>query len=173
MRCNEFLRAYSDYRDGLIADAAAIRRVHEHLAACERCRRYDLSITWGVSTLRASYVDPDPESATRLHALAPPAAHTPPVPTHASVFATMLVVAAFGLIAWDALRDTTPVVEAAEPAAPVASTPELPAPPIVVANPGVPFVRFADYGPREAPPARSPDPTPLSSLTLYQGTSDR
>lgn len=168
MRCIEFLRAYSDYRDGLITDARTIVSVREHLAACARCRRYDRTIARGVSTLRAGGVDPDPSVAARFHGVAVPAALVPPVPAHASVFAAALVVAAFGLIAWDAVRGTSAAARA--PAPPTATA----APPVVVANPGVPFIRFADFAPRDEPPAQVAELAPVaSSLTLYQGTPDR
>ena len=173
MRCKEFLRAYSDYRDGRITDAGAVRRVHEHLAACERCRYYDRTIARGVNALRGAHVDPDPGGAARLQALATPAAHVPPVPAHASLIATVLVVAAFGLMAWDAVRDS-PVRPEAQTEARAARSKTLVTPPVVVANPGVPFVRFADFAaPAEPAPGSDELPSVASSLTLYQGSPDR
>ncbi len=174
MHCNEFLRAYSDYRDGLITDARVVWRVREHLAECQRCRRYDRTVARGMSTLRAARVDPDPDAAARLQALATPAGHMPPVPAHAGVFAAVLVVAAFAVIAWDAVRGSAASAPPAAAASDPVPDPAVSAPPVVVANPGVPFIRFADFATPEAafvqPSALSPV---ASSLTLYQGTSDR
>jgi len=51
MDCREFRETYTDLLDGLLGEADEIR-VHEHVAACPRCRRFDQAYRLGVSALR-------------------------------------------------------------------------------------------------------------------------
>ena len=50
--CGEFLRYFSDYRDGYLdpADGAAMRA---HATVCEACSRYERALELGVGELRA------------------------------------------------------------------------------------------------------------------------
>lgn len=52
MKCDQFLRGYSDFRDGWL-DAAERRRFEDHLQQCEGCRRYDRVLRRGVRVLRS------------------------------------------------------------------------------------------------------------------------
>jgi hypothetical protein len=54
MRCSDFLRLYSDYRDGLIEDPRREHEISQHLTGCRRCMDYDASISRGVMLLRAT-----------------------------------------------------------------------------------------------------------------------
>lgn len=51
MDCDEFLRGYSDFRDGRSAPPER-RRFRGHVESCESCRRYDRVVRRGVHVLR-------------------------------------------------------------------------------------------------------------------------
>lgn len=66
MRCNEFIDGYSDFRDGLVTDEARVQ-YERHLAACDRCVRYDRVVSRGVEVccdLLAA--EPSPDFLPRL-----------------------------------------------------------------------------------------------------------
>lgn len=67
MLCSDFLRFYSEYRDGLIWDPALQREIRDHLASCRRCMNYDAYVSRGVMLLRAtSDIGPSARFARRL-----------------------------------------------------------------------------------------------------------
>ena len=67
MRCSDFLRLYSDYRDGEITDPRLESDIGHHLTECGRCMDYDATIARGVMLLRAtSDVPPSPGFTHRL-----------------------------------------------------------------------------------------------------------
>jgi len=67
MRCSDFLKYYSDYRDGSIHDPRIRRRLTLHMSRCESCCRYDRAITSGVGILRReSAVEPSERFRVRL-----------------------------------------------------------------------------------------------------------
>jgi hypothetical protein len=67
MRCSEFLRRYSDFRDETIEDPMVRRRFVAHVSLCGRCARYQEVIDLGVSLLRAAHqIDVSPRFHTRL-----------------------------------------------------------------------------------------------------------
>jgi hypothetical protein len=67
MLCGDFLRFYSEYRDGLIWDPALQREIRDHLTSCRRCMNYDAYVSRGVMLLRAtSDIGPSARFARRL-----------------------------------------------------------------------------------------------------------
>ena len=67
MRCSEFLRRYSDFRDETIDDPLVRRRFIAHVSLCGRCARYQEVIDLGVSLLRsADQIEVSPRFHTRL-----------------------------------------------------------------------------------------------------------
>ena len=67
MRCSEFLRRYSDFRDETIDDPMVRRRFIAHVSLCGRCARYQEVIDLGVSLLRAAdQIEVSPRFHTRL-----------------------------------------------------------------------------------------------------------
>ncbi|MEX2571629.1 MAG: zf-HC2 domain-containing protein [Gemmatimonadota bacterium] len=52
VNCSDFLRDYSDFRDGLI-DTAGHAAMEAHIAACSRCQRYDRVLAAGIGELRS------------------------------------------------------------------------------------------------------------------------
>lgn len=47
MSCDEFIKHYSDYRDGLLSEGARAR-FDRHIERCDRCARYDSVVDRGV-----------------------------------------------------------------------------------------------------------------------------
>jgi len=142
MQCSDFLSLYSDYRDGLIRDARSILRLNRHLATCEPCSRYDSSVREGVRALRQAAVDLEPTPAfrqrlrQRIAAGAEPA--VPMAPGAASFAALLMVAAALVLVILQRSgRENVPLVLVQATAVPEPR-------PMVVVNPGVPFVTFTD-----------------------------
>jgi hypothetical protein len=153
MDCSDFLDSYSDFRDGRITDVRRLRRLHYHLGHCGPCSRYDASVRHGVGAL--GEIDPSPDFRRRLRArLAAP--DQPPMEQHgagAGVAAALMVAAAIALLVYsgsDSVGSQTIASPAAAPAVvadlpPVNTDREPPrAYPMVVVNPGVPFVTFTD-----------------------------
>lgn len=52
MECEEFLRSYSDYRDGLLPPSRFVA-FEAHLEACESCSRYDRILSRGIEILNS------------------------------------------------------------------------------------------------------------------------
>lgn len=156
MRCPEFLTLYSDYRDGVIAEIAVRRRLREHLNQCARCRRYDTVIRRGVAMLRGTELEGPAWVPSDL-------VHEEPLePAPARYAGALVLLAALSLLVWEG-RGTPDEREAVTR-------------PVAIANPGLPFVRFAASTPSD--PAPEPDPTPVDpdispQLTLYPPPSDR
>ncbi len=143
MRCSEFLENYSDYRDGVITDAALLDRLAYHSVTCARCMCYDASVARGVMALRAtSDLEPSPGFRRRLRGrLSEDTTPQPAAPASLAIVG-LLVLAAMTVI----LQDS------AEPDARPSTALERPTRrplPVVVANPGVPFVTFVHLS---APP---------------------
>ncbi len=66
VHCSDFIRKYSDFRDGLLSGAA-----HEaftrHARECDRCARYDRVVSGGVAVLRdLPEVEPSSDFLPRL-----------------------------------------------------------------------------------------------------------
>lgn len=149
MRCTGFLRCYSDFRDGLIRDAALLRDLEEHLGSCHRCARYDQAVSRGVGALR-NLSEIEPSSQLR-HALR--ARLASPQPTGpgsgagvapAGIAAAVLLGVAAALWVYEGMAANSERRQLAE------TTPEGPV--VVVANPGVPFVSFEATEPRATRP---------------------
>ena len=117
MRCREFHETYTDLLDGLLDEADEIR-LHEHVAACPMCRRFDQAYRLGVSVLQGL---PCPRSSRAftsrvLHSVRTDRGGSR-IPSFASGLAgAALVVALIGFLAGD-LR----VLEHRGPAATAAS----------------------------------------------------
>ena len=146
MHCSEFLRLYSDYRDGLLSDARLVRRLSRHLAACRSCTRYDGSLRAGVQALRRTAVElePTPQFRERLReriaAGAEPA--VPVTPGAAGVAALLMLAAALALVI---LQTTNRPAEPGKPQLASTEPPQAENPtPMVVVNPSMPFVTFTD-----------------------------
>ena len=139
MRCSEFLELYSDYRDGLLADAATARAMSDHLAACSRCTRYNARLARGVTLLRSlSDLEPSPDfHRTLAHRLSQPAAAPAPARS-AAVLAAVMVLTAMATVAWG-LRGYL-----SQPARTAPTEVRAVPPPAIIANPAPPFVAFAE-----------------------------
>ena len=81
MRCSEFLRRYSDFRDETTDDPLVRRRFIAHISLCGRCARYQEVIDLGVSLLRsADQIEISPRFHRRLaRRLAAAVLHPEPV----------------------------------------------------------------------------------------------
>ncbi len=136
MRCSDFFAKYSDYRDGQITDLGLLRGMHEHLRTCPRCRRYEHAISRGVGALRnLGEIEPSAAFRRELRArLAKTAlrAGQQSALTPAGLAAAFLLGVAGALLLYEGLvaRRRTEVAEASRSV------------PIVIVNPGVPFVSF-------------------------------
>ncbi len=140
MRCTEFLRLYSDYRDARLADPLLARRLRRHLRACPRCMRYDARVSRGVTVLK-TFSDLEPSSGFRRklarRLLAEPiAAPEPVMPASGGLMIALMAATGVALVVWDRASTTT-----AESLPPASASIQAPVP-AVIANPGIPFVSF-------------------------------
>ena len=163
MRCSDFLRLYSDFRDGLIEDARMNGQLGRHLAGCPSCQHYDASVRSGVQALRySSYeMEPTPGFKERLRARIAAGAEpeVPATPSPAGVAALLMLAAALAFVIHERTsRPTGPLV----PLAASRRAPAAHAGPMIVVNAGVPFVTFTDLevpafsGPSEHYPYQVP-----------------
>jgi hypothetical protein len=141
MNCPEFLRRYSDFRDGTSADPRLESRMLEHVRTCPKCMQYDARVSRGVTLLRSlSDLDPSPGFRRALRRrLAQPdlTVQEPVTPAPAGIMVALMVITAAALAWWEVSDRTT---EAAT--APGGESPH----PTVVVNPGPPFVSFPAPG---------------------------
>jgi hypothetical protein len=156
MDCSDFLDSYSDFRDGRITDVRRLRRLHYHLGHCGPCSRYDASVRHGVGAL--GEIDPSPDFRRRLRARIAarddrPLYHDDQPMNHfgtgAGIAAALMLAAAVALLVYSGSDTLTPSSVAASTVVadvpPPSASPEPPrAYPMVVVNPGVPFVTFTD-----------------------------
>ena len=56
MTCVEFLKRYTEFRDGLLTAPGEARRFARHLAECPHCRNYEGTLQRGVQALQAADV---------------------------------------------------------------------------------------------------------------------
>lgn len=149
MTCTDFLKRYTDVRDGLITAPRELRRFERHLAHCPACRRYDTAVRRGVLALQAAgTIEPSRDFRRRLDArLARERRGLGAVPARAGVAAALFVAGALALVALEGVRRP-----------PVAHAPALPPVPFPkpVLQAGVPVVSFQD--PRAGVFAASPAP---------------
>jgi hypothetical protein len=145
MLCTEFLERYSDYRDGRITDQQLARRLHDHLAQCPRCMKYDALVSRGVIALRATGDVPPSwrfrnDLRKRLAADAPPREEQESVKSApAGIMAGLMVAGTLLLLGWAGTSLLHRTV-AREPV----PTAQARAPVMAVANPSAPFVTFTD-----------------------------
>jgi hypothetical protein len=137
MRCTEFLRRHSDFRDGLITASRELRRFARHLDHCVACRRYDATVRQAIQALHsASPIAPSPDFRQRLDArIAVERRRVPRLPARSGVSAAMLVLAACALFFFEVGR--RPRLERSPLLPPVAF-------PKPIASAGLPFVSFQD-----------------------------
>jgi hypothetical protein len=118
MTCVEFLRHYSDYRDGLVRDPVLRGTLEAHLLACRRCGRLLTLMDNGLAALRrTANVTPSPHFRAELdrRLRAESAMQDAVMPAHAGLAATFLVAAAVGLLLYEGLSNadaagTTPTL---------------------------------------------------------------
>jgi anti-sigma factor RsiW len=132
MDCKEFLERYSEYRDGRIFDAEVRRRMFRHRSTCPRCARYDAVLSAGVRALRSlAELEPSGGFQTVLKARLRSAPLAPGGLLQAGPVAAALLLAAAATLFF------------LEGVAASFSEQERKALPVVVVNPGLPFVSFA------------------------------
>ena len=137
MLCSEFLERHTEFRDGLITSARDLRRFERHLTHCATCRRYDATIRQAVHALHAtSRISPSADFRQRLDArIAVERRRVPRMPAQAGISATLLVIAALGLLVFEVTH--RPRIARAPLLPPVAF-------PKPVASGSLPFVSFQD-----------------------------
>ncbi len=154
MRCFDFLNRYSDLRDGLITDLGVLRDMQDHLRTCRRCRRYEHAISRGVGALKTlGEIEPSAafqrELRVRLAKAALRGGRQSAV-TPAALAAGVLLAVAGALLLYEGL------VAGRQPE--LADTPQVI--PMVIVNPGVPFVSFT-----------AADSAPASGIVVPTSTS--
>jgi len=135
MRCSEFLRRYSDFRDETIDDPHGRRRFIVHISVCAR---YDEVINRGVALLRASNeIEPSASFRPSLaRQLAAAILHPDPlfaVPVR--LVGSLVLAASVAVIVVEGVMRDTREVEPLQPERPI---------PMVQAHPRPPFVTFGD-----------------------------
>jgi anti-sigma factor RsiW len=134
IRCRDFRRLYSTYRDG--TDPALVAEMEDHLEACAECAAYDRAVRHGVDALRGVRLDPSPDFLERLNERIATAGPVPePVPPRVSPWAATAVALLLGTLVVFTIRQSTdvpPVAAAEKPA--VLARPQM--------VPGIPFVTF-------------------------------
>lgn len=140
MRCAEFLKLYSDFRDGLIEDHRTKRRLERHLRRCLRCARHHATLERGLGLLQTSGGDVVPSShfRERLQRRLQDeiAVGDPLIPTNAGMAAAFVLAAGLGLILYEgvlrppkeAAVEPPPAAEMTRPAALPLPIPPAPAP---------------------------------------------
>lgn len=162
MRCSDFLGRYSDLRDGQITDLSTLRAMQEHLRTCPRCRRYEQAIQHGIGALRGlGQIEPSARFQRELRvrlAKAALRANREARLTPAGLTAAGLVVVAGALLLYEGFlaRRRAQMAEVARPI------------PVVIVNPGVPFVSFTSS--EAGAPAAMVVPTSLSQPSGEWGT---
>jgi len=125
MNCSEFLKLYSDYRDGCLEDADVARELREHVRECESCMRYDALVCRGVMALRSTgELEPSRRLAFRSVDVLPDS-DAAPSPMPAKFAGALMVAAAIALLVWPQSHQDT----VASPPRVAQALPELPAPP--------------------------------------------
>lgn len=161
MNCADFLQLYSDYRDGRLANAAVRHSLERHIGACVRCARYHHAVSRGVDWLRSlGGIEPSAGFQQMLRRrLAGPNTGAPvPMPQTAAVVAALLLAASTTLFVLEGLTRHL--------ASGAAHGREIP---VIVANPGVPFVGFTTGSGRARSRAAPPplDEHPAESLARW------
>jgi hypothetical protein len=111
MTCAEFLRHYSDYRDGLVRDGLLHGDLKAHLKACRRCGRLIAIMDSGLAAVRGTQnVAPSSGFRAELDRRlgAERAMQDAVMPAHAGLAATFLVAAAVGLLLYEGLSHPDP-----------------------------------------------------------------
>lgn len=134
MRCPDFRRQYSTYRDSQDPKVAA--QMEDHLTACRECRAYDRAVRDGVAALRVETVVPSADFLDRLEARIATTDRVPePIPPKVSPWAATATAVMLVALVVFTIRESAVV--------PPVSATERPA---VLAEPhmvaGVPFVTF-------------------------------
>jgi anti-sigma factor RsiW len=132
VNCSDFLRQYSDYRDGLIEPARGAE-MDAHLAGCAGCARYHRVIASGIGELRAiPEIEPSgdflPRLQHRIFQLQDEASvWGRPETSGTSLGFVLLLVLLIGAVAWIPTMDRpAPLVQLAPVAAEAPeSTPEV------------------------------------------------
>lgn len=121
MTCSDFLDLYADFRDGALTDPALRTAVEQHFGACLRCRRLAKTLTRGLAVLHEHTEELEPSAGFRTalteRLRAEAAIGSPVAATHAGVAASLLLVAALGLLV---VEGALPRDGASPPAAPAA-----------------------------------------------------
>jgi len=134
MRCRDFRRQYSTYRDG--TDPALVAEMEDHLTSCADCAAYDKAVSDGVDLLRGARLNLSPNFRNRLNArIASGEAVPEPIPPRISPWAATaaaLVLATLVVFTIRQSTEVTPVAAAEKPA--VLARPQM--------IPGIPFVAF-------------------------------
>lgn len=134
MRCREFRRLYSAYRDG--SDPTVSAEMEDHIEGCGPCAAYDRALRHGVEVLRGARLSPSPDFMKRLNARLASGETVPePVPPRVSPLAATAAAILFLALVIFTIRQTTVVTPVA-----AAEQPELLAQPKMIA--GIPFVAF-------------------------------
>ena len=131
------MERHSEYRDGLITTSRDLRRFQRHLAHCETCRRYDLTVREAVAVLHStSFITPSPDFRQRLDArIAVERRRKPRPPARSGVSTAMLVLAAAVLLVFE-ITQRPRIMRA--PVLPAVAFPK------PVASAALPFVSFQD-----------------------------
>jgi anti-sigma factor RsiW len=149
MTCAEFLDSYTEFRDGLLATPAEVRRFERHLARCDACRQYDTTVRRAVLALQAAEgVEPSADFRRRLDRRLRRERFLsgPMLPTRIGLIAALFVAVTIALVAAEGVRRSP------------RHTPMLPPVPFPkpVAQAGLPFVSFQD--PRASVVFSNPNP---------------
>ncbi|MEX2584149.1 MAG: zf-HC2 domain-containing protein [Gemmatimonadota bacterium] len=171
--CSDFLRDYSDYRDG-VTDPAHVTAMKAHLAGCLSCARYDRVVSQGVSELKsAPRIAPSEDFLPRLqhrlyHLQDESAWWSRPDTSGTPVGLALVLVFLIGVAAWIPTLDSeTPVVHLS-PVLATAPAPHADLHTLFRSGPLLP-TRYS-AGPAYAPPANTVlfRHTRLGSNAAYQ-----
>ena len=134
IRCRDYRRLYSSYRDG--TDPSLTIEMRDHSDACAECAAYDRALRHGVDVLRGVRVDPSPDFLARLNARIATGGPVPePIPPRVSPWAATAVALLLGALVVFTIRQSTDV-----PPVAAAEKPAVLVQPRMV--PGIPFVTF-------------------------------
>lgn len=140
MRCSDFRKLYSEFRDSRLGDVVARRRMERHLETCDACAHYRSALERGLAAIQGvREIEPPPGFSGRIlrrvqanREIPEPVVPAPPALAAAAMVAAVVAIFVFedGASARDPATQPVPTAERLLPQA--------------IARPSIPLVSFTE-----------------------------